>query len=372
MRIFDSFFLTLLILFPSVSSASPTALNDGPILIATQPTEGSAFTIESTLFTVLDGATNLQQDLVLSSDNQLVVFPDIYLDPKTNVKEVYPDRARKDGRYYLVDFTLNELRALQLKSEDGQYLMGLEEQLALLKRLQQRTGKVVGIFPRLIKTWFHRSEGRDICGITLTVLKQHGYFSHQAPVYLQSYDTDELKRAHEILMPMMQTDIKLIQLIDTKNGNEMMTDGPFPAPINYDWIYTGFGMRSLATYVDGIGFTWQPPENEMKISQLGELFDQAAKLHLTIQVEINHSPELPAADADQKKTGFAKLLDTMVHKLDVKAVKTDDIKSATIFFNQKQSETPTIQEILPQLINRGQSEGAPPAQSPLTILRELQ
>lgn len=361
------FFALLLCLASAPLLANPSSgLKEGPILVATQPNDGGSFTLESTIYTVLDGATNLQQDLVLSSDNQLVVFSDIYLDPITNVSDVYPDRARDDGRYYVIDFTLRELKGLQFEAKDQQYLMGFEEQLALLKRLKKRTGNVVGIFPRLIKTWFHRNEGRDLCGITLSVLKQHDYFSHEAPVYLQSYDTDALKRAHEILMPIMQTDINLIQLIDTKDGDAMLTDDPFPAPYSYDWIYTGFGMRSLATYVDGIGFTWVKPEDETQIRHLGDLFDQATRHKLSILVEINAGP-------DEEHATFTNRLDTFVDKLGVKAVKTNDLKTAAAFFSQSKPKQLTIQEILPQLTNRGQGEGVlSPPQSPLTILRELQ
>lgn len=31
----------------------------------------------------------------------------------TDVAERFPDRARKDGRYYAIDFTLDEIRSLK-------------------------------------------------------------------------------------------------------------------------------------------------------------------------------------------------------------------------------------------------------------------
>lgn len=374
MRFFLSLFLTFLILPAPLCSASQTGLDDGTMLVASQPTNGSKyFTVESTIFTVLDGVSNIRPDLVLSKDNQLVVFGDIYLDPTTNVEEIYPERARPDGRYYVIDFSFAELKGLQYRSQEKAYLMSFEELLALLKRLEKRTGTVTGIFPRLIKTWFHRQQGRDLCGISLTVLKQYGYFTHQAPVYLESYDTDELKRAHETLMPMMQTDIKLIQLIGSENGDEMMTDGPFPSPYSYDWIFTGYGLRSLATYVDGIEFTWHPLESEKQINQLADLFDNAAKLKLTLHAEINRdSLPAPAEEATGQVT-VNKLLDTLANRLKVKTIETDRIIEAKTFFDSKQSHQPTIQELLPQLTNRGQGqEAVNPVQSPLTILRELQ
>ena len=44
------------------------------------------------------GADYLEQDLVMTKDNELVVLHDHYLDRVTDVADRYPDRARKDGR----------------------------------------------------------------------------------------------------------------------------------------------------------------------------------------------------------------------------------------------------------------------------------
>lgn len=49
----------------------------------------------------------------MTKDDQLVVLHDHYLDRVTDVAERFPDRARKDGRYYAIDFTLAEIRSLK-------------------------------------------------------------------------------------------------------------------------------------------------------------------------------------------------------------------------------------------------------------------
>ena len=59
------------------------------------------------------GADYLEQDLVMTKDDRLVVLHDHYLDRVTDVAERFPDRARKDGRYYAIDFTLDEIRSLK-------------------------------------------------------------------------------------------------------------------------------------------------------------------------------------------------------------------------------------------------------------------
>lgn len=59
------------------------------------------------------GADYLEQDLVMTKDDNLVVLHDHYLDRVTDVADRFPDRARKDGRYYAIDFTLDEIKSLK-------------------------------------------------------------------------------------------------------------------------------------------------------------------------------------------------------------------------------------------------------------------
>lgn len=49
----------------------------------------------------------------MTKDDHLVVLHDHYLDRVTDVAERFPDRARKDGRYYAIDFTLDEIKSLK-------------------------------------------------------------------------------------------------------------------------------------------------------------------------------------------------------------------------------------------------------------------
>ncbi|MCT7040174.1 glycerophosphodiester phosphodiesterase, partial [Salmonella enterica subsp. enterica serovar Pomona] len=59
------------------------------------------------------GADYLEQDLVMTKDDHLVVLHDHYLDRVTDVADRFPNRARKDGRYYAIDFTLDEIKSLK-------------------------------------------------------------------------------------------------------------------------------------------------------------------------------------------------------------------------------------------------------------------
>jgi len=60
------------------------------------------------------GADYIEQDVALTKDGVLMVIHDIYLDATTNVKQVFPDRKRADGRFYVCDFTLAEIKSLRV------------------------------------------------------------------------------------------------------------------------------------------------------------------------------------------------------------------------------------------------------------------
>ena len=59
-------------------------------------------------------ADYLEQDVVATRDDQLVVLHDIHLDRVTDVAARFPDRNRGDGRYYVRDFDLDEIRGLNV------------------------------------------------------------------------------------------------------------------------------------------------------------------------------------------------------------------------------------------------------------------
>ena len=113
------------------------------------------------------GADYIEQDLVMTKDNHLVVLHDHYLDRVTNVAEAYPNRKRKDGRYYVIDFTLSEINQLEMtegfKIENGKQVVTFprrfplwkssfrvhtfEEEVEMIQGLNKSMGKNIGIYP---------------------------------------------------------------------------------------------------------------------------------------------------------------------------------------------------------------------------------
>ena len=205
------------------------------------------------------GADYIEQDLVMTSDDRLVVLHDRYLDTVTDVAQQFPDRHRDDGRYYVIDFTLEEIQRLSVserfETKDGDEVAvfadrfplwnssfrvnTLEEEIELIQGLNKATGRSVGIYPEIKRPAFHLAEGKDISAATLAVLKRYGYAEMSDAVFLQCFDAAELQRIDAELMPQMDMHIPLVQLMDTS--------------AQYDWMLRADGMQRVAAYVDGIG-----------------------------------------------------------------------------------------------------------------------
>ena len=99
-----------------MGSSAMAADSNEKIVIAHRGASGylPEHTLPAKAMAYAQGADYLEQDLVMTKDDHLVVLHDHYLDRVTDVADRFPDRARKDGRYYAIDFTLDEIKSLKL------------------------------------------------------------------------------------------------------------------------------------------------------------------------------------------------------------------------------------------------------------------
>jgi len=204
------------------------------------------------------GADYLEQDIVATRDDELVVLHDIHLDRVTDVAKRFADRHRNDGRYYVRDFTLEEIRSLRVNDRcnadgsavypgryepDGEIFRvhTFAEELAFIDELRESFEQPVGIYPEIKRPAWHKKEGFDISTVFLATLGQYGYASYSDPVYVQCFDATELVRIRRDL----DCEMKLIQLIGENAWGESTT--------NYDALRSNRGLQRLAKTVDGIG-----------------------------------------------------------------------------------------------------------------------
>ena len=229
------------------------------------------------------GADFLEQDVVMTRDDQLVVMHDITLDRTTDVSTRFPGRHREDGLHYVVDFTLAEVQSLQVSEGSrqagdtreaiypGRFPVGLStfrihtlaQEIELIQGLNHATGADVGIYPEIKDPAFFHAEGKDLGTAVITVLKEYGYTTRSDRVFVQTFDFEELKRLRHEVMPALGVDLKLVQLLD---------GGPQNA-----WMQTADGIREIARHADGLGpekgmiIAYNAPFHDLRISELVSL-----------------------------------------------------------------------------------------------------
>ncbi|MEL4889081.1 glycerophosphodiester phosphodiesterase [Pectobacterium betavasculorum] len=269
--------LALSVSFSASSHAGTSTSSPDKIVIAHRGASGylPEHTLPAKAMAYAQGVDYLEQDLVLTKDNALIVLHDHYLDRVTDVAERFPQRARKDGRFYAIDFTLKEIKSLKFTEgfdiKDGKLVQSypnrfpmwksdfrihtFQEEIEFIQGMNHSTGKNIGLYPEIKAPWFHHQEGKDIARETLAVLKQYGYTEKNDRVFLQSFDVAELKRIKTELQPQMKMDLNLIQLIaytDWHETYEKQANGTW-VNYNYDWMQQPGAMKQIATYADGIG-----------------------------------------------------------------------------------------------------------------------
>ncbi|MEQ4529918.1 MAG: glycerophosphodiester phosphodiesterase [Mixta sp.] len=300
------------------------------------------------------GADFLEQDLVMTKDDRLVVLHDHYLDRVTDVAERFPQRARKDGRFYAIDFTLDEIRSLNFTEgftlRDGKKVQTwpdrfpggkstfrihtFEEEIEFIQGLNHSTGKSIGIYTEIKAPWFHHQEGKDIASKVLQVLKQYGYSGRQDNVWLQCFDFNELKRIKTELEPKMGMDLRLVQLITETDSHETqeLQQGKW-VNYSYDWMFKPGAMQELAKYVDGIGpdyhelFSADSKPGDIRLTPLAQ---EAHASHLQIHPYTVRADQLPpyATDINQ-------LFDALYNKAQVEGLFTDFPDKAVHFLERQ-------------------------------------
>jgi len=288
------------------------------------------------------GAHYIEQDVVMTKDDHLIVLHDITLDRTTDVDEQYPNRARDDGRYYAIDFTLEEIRGLKasegFRIENGEKVQGysnrfpmgssffrvptLEEEIQLIQGMNKSTGKDIGIYPEIKQPEFHRNEGKDISTAVVNLLKQYGYASKQDKVFVQTFSFAELEVIKNDILPAAGIDINLIQLIGSESS--------------YPWMFEADGMNTLAEFADGIG-----PEKGLVISrsssrgnlEISPLVDRAHAAGLQVHP---YTYRMDAGQVPSYAEDFEDLLRLHYFEADVDGLFTDFPDRAVRFLQANQ------------------------------------
>jgi glycerophosphoryl diester phosphodiesterase len=234
-------------------------------------------TLEAYALGIQLGADFVEPDLVATKDGHLIARHEPNLVDTTNVKDLprFADRRRKamldgvevDG-FWASDFTLAEikqLRAVQPMAErdpsfNGQFqIPTLVEVIEFVKRKSREEGRRIGIYPETKHPSYHQQIGLALEDRLLAVLTQAGWNHRSAPVFIQSFETANLRYLRS------RTSVRLVQLVDADDVNadgSIAFNKPYDKP--YDWVVSGRaglfkdlltpqGLAEVRSYADGIG-----------------------------------------------------------------------------------------------------------------------
>lgn len=189
------------------------------------------------------GADYIEPDLVMTGDGHFICLHDIHLEATTNVEEVFPDRAREDGRWYAADFTLEEIGRLEaVERLDGRFPKGagrfrvptFAEMIELVQGMNRSSGRNVGIYPELKAPAWHRAEGLPMEEALLEILERYGYREPGAAVFVQSFEPESLKRLRALGSKLPQ--VLLMAEVE-----------------QYRRFLSPEGMAGIVDFADGIG-----------------------------------------------------------------------------------------------------------------------
>jgi glycerophosphoryl diester phosphodiesterase len=211
-------------------------------------------------------ADYIEPDLVSTRDGVLVARHENEIGGTTDVAD-HPEFASRrttkviDGvsvtGWFTEDFTLAELRTLRARERlpqvrpqntayDGRYRVPtLAEVLDLARHSRTCDGRPVGVYPETKHPTYFASIGLPLEERLVRTLDRHGYRGRRAPVFIQSFETGNLRRLDRL------TDVRLVQLADCSGAPyDLVAAGD---PRTYADLLTPAGLRSIARYADGVG-----------------------------------------------------------------------------------------------------------------------
>jgi glycerophosphoryl diester phosphodiesterase len=250
------------------------------------------------------GADYIEQDVVLTRDEVPVVLHDVVLENTTDVAVKFPTRARKDGHYYVIDFTLAEIKQLlvtERHNDEGEAVIPgrfpadtailrvptLAEEIKLIQGLNRSTGRDVGIYVELKQPQFHERENADLAGAVLQQLYAHGYRDSDDSVYLQCFDAPTLQLLND------HTEIRLIQLINDDDLSEQRAN-------------------RIAEYADGVG-VWI-----RRLADAPEFVAYSQQAGMPVHGYTFRADQLPRSIAS-----YNALLDLFIKKIQIDGLFTD-------------------------------------------------
>jgi glycerophosphoryl diester phosphodiesterase len=225
-----------------------------PVVIAHRGASGyrPEHTLASYELAIAMGADFIEPDLCSTRDGVLIARHENEISETTDVADRAEFRPRRttrriDGRevsgWFTEDFTLDEIRTLRARerlpfrdhSFDNRFEIPTFQEILDLARRGN-----VGVYPETKHPTYFRQLGLPLEERMVEALHAAGFKSRDAPVFLQSFETGNLRYLRTL------TDLPLVQLLDV--------DGrPWDDSRSFADLATPEGLAGIKEYADGIG-----------------------------------------------------------------------------------------------------------------------
>ena len=186
----------------------------------------------------------------------------------TNVATQFSNRTRSDGLNYVLNFTLAEIRQLNVNERirplNGTqvyptrfpanstvpfHLATLNETIELILGLNHATGRRHELLIEIKKPEYHWSYNRSISSVVLNILNAYNLSRVSDPIILQTFHIEELMHIRRNL----GSELRLNALITLNSINESSSD--------YDYYRSEEGIRNLSKIVQALA-----PEHSLVVN----------------------------------------------------------------------------------------------------------
>lgn len=269
-------------------------------------------TLASYELAALSGADFIEPDLVMTADGVLVARHEPEIGATTDVatRPEFADRRTTktiDGvvrtGWFVDDFTLAELRTLRATERiphirqantvyDGRFgIPTFAEVLALRERLSRQLGREIGIYPETKHPSYFAGLGLPLEPALITALEESGLNRPGAPVFVQSFETSNLRLLREHLR------VPIVQLVAAEGAPfDLVAAGDTRSYLD---LVTPTGLQTITSYADAIG-----PDKDLVIAREADgslgaptgLVEAAHAVGLAVHAYTfrNENPFLPA------------------------------------------------------------------------------
>ncbi|CAI3139651.1 Glycerophosphodiester phosphodiesterase, periplasmic [Acinetobacter calcoaceticus] len=221
-----------------------------------------------------DGADFIEPDLVSTKDGVLVTRHENEIGGTTNVSTLSQFADRKitkniDGKdltgWFTEDFTLSELQQLKARERIPEFrpantayndlypVPTLEQVIELAEANYKKTGKIIGLYIETKHPTYFKNHNLAMEDALLKTLAKYKYTRDIAPVYLQSFEVQNLKDLkRELDLHKTLKHAQIIQLYDAKTSQpaDFVESGETKT---YADLATAQGLKDVAKYANGVG-----------------------------------------------------------------------------------------------------------------------